>query len=100
MIVGGGYKIPPAEVQEVLLACPEILEAVVVGVPDEVRGHIVRACVVLKPGFSPGDATALSINKCARETIAPFKCPKEILFLEEFPHTPTGKVDRRALEKL
>jgi 2-aminobenzoate-CoA ligase len=100
MIVSAGYKVSPVEVQEVLLGCPEIREAAVVGVPHEIRGQVVRACVTLKPGFLPGETLAQQVRESVKQRMAAFKCPREIVFLEELPRTSTGKVDRRLLQEV
>ncbi len=97
IIVTGGYQVSPVEVQEVLLRCPAIRDAAVVGVPDGTRGQIVSACVILNPGSKPGDALVCEIQAYAKTQIAAFKCPRQIVFLKEFPRTSTGKLDRSCL---
>lgn len=94
MIIAGGFNIYPREVEEVLFEHPAILEASVVGVPDEYRGETVKAFVVLKPGKS---ATAEEIIAYCREKIAAYKVPRQIEFRQELPKTLVGKVLRRVL---
>ena len=91
-IIRGGENIAPAEVEDVLLAHPAVLEAAVVGVPDEEWGQVIAAAVVLRPG---GDADADELRAHAREHLRSSKTPEVIAFRDELPHTPTGKLLRR-----
>lgn len=97
IIVSGGYKVAPREVQEVLLQVPEVREAVVVGTPDATYGQVVRACLVPFPGVTPNNALAQRIREHVRAVIATFKCPRDIIFLQDIPRTATGKPDRHVL---
>ncbi len=99
IIVTGGYKVSPIEVQEALLRHPAVREVAVVGVPDATRGQIVRACVRLKPGIDGCSTVINQIQAFARTEIASFKCPREIVVVEEFPRTATGKLARGLLAK-
>ena len=94
MIIAGGYNIYPAEVEAVLFMHPKVLEAAVIGVPDEKRGETVKAFVVLKEGQS---ATPDEIIAFCREQQAVYKVPKTIEFRDELPKTMVGKVLRREL---
>lgn len=94
MIIASGLNIYPREVEEVLFAHPSILEAAVVGVPDEYRGQTVKAYVVLKPGTR---ATAEEIIAFCRERMAKYKAPTIVEFRAGLPKTMVGKVLRRAL---
>jgi long-chain acyl-CoA synthetase len=94
MIIAGGYNIYPRDVEEVLFAHPAVLDACVIGVPDEYRGETVRAYIVLKPGQT---ATAAELTAYCRERLAPYKVPKQFVFREALPKTLIGKVLRRAL---
>ena len=96
MIVSGGENIYSAEVESVLLTCPKIKEAAVVGVPDPKWGEAVKACVVLEPGR---EATADEIIQFCLEKMARFKRPKIIEFLPALPRSATGKILKRMLRE-
>jgi 2-aminobenzoate-CoA ligase len=100
MIVSAGYNISAQEVESVILDHPKVSECAVVSVPDTARGHIVRACVVLRDLSQEGEATAHEIQDYVKATIAPYKYPRDIRFLESLPRTPTGKVQRFRLRQL
>ncbi len=94
MIISSGYNIAGPEVEAALLAHEAVAECAVVGAPDEERGMIVEAHVVLAPGFDPGPATAKLLQEHVKETIAPYKYPRRVLFIEALPKTETGKIQR------
>ncbi|PLX60591.1 AMP-binding protein [Sedimenticola selenatireducens] len=99
IIVSSGYNISPLEVERCILEHPLVAECAVVGVPDSERGKLVRACVVLKNPALEGAQTAKSIQDFVKENIAPYKYPRDIVFFDELPRTPTGKIQRfRLLE--
>ncbi|WP_128374828.1 AMP-binding protein [Streptomyces cavernae] len=91
MIISAGYNIAGPEVEEALLRHPDVMEAAVVGRPDEARGQVVVAYAVLRPG-TPRDADAL--RAFVKAELAPYKCPREIVFLDALPRTATGKLQR------
>jgi 2-aminobenzoate-CoA ligase len=93
-------KIAPAEVEDVLQQHPVVLDAGVVGVPDELRGQVIRAFVVLRRTDAPERAVLQNIRQFIRREIAVYKCPREILTVNVLPRTPAGKLDRRALTML
>ena len=94
MIVSAGYNISVFEVEEALLRHPAIHECAVVGAPDEARGQIVKAFIVLKPGSAGSAETAREIQNFVKCDIAPFKYPRAIEFLDALPRNPSGKVQR------
>ena len=96
IIIAGGLKVFPREVDEVLYAHPKVLEAAAVGVPDEYRGETVRAYVVAKPGEH---LTAQELDAYAKEHLAPYKVPKQYEFRDALPKTLVGKVLRRTLRE-
>jgi 2-aminobenzoate-CoA ligase len=100
MIVSAGYNIAGPEVEGALLLHPAVAECGVVGAPDEERGQIVKAYVVLKPGHAPDDATTSALQRFVKETIAPYKYPRAIEYLAELPRTETGKLQRFRLRAL
>ncbi len=97
MIISAGYNIAGPEVEAALLSHPAVSECGVVAAPDEARGSIVQAHIVLKDGFE-GDADLVKeLQDHVKATIAPFKYPRDIRFIDTLPKTATGKVQRFAL---
>jgi long-chain acyl-CoA synthetase len=96
MIISGGENIYPKEIEEVLYTHPSILEAAVIGVPDEKWGEAVKAVVVLKEGKK---ATEEEIIEFCKENLASYKKPKSVDFVETLPRTPSGKVLKPELRK-
>jgi 2-aminobenzoate-CoA ligase len=94
MIVSGGYNIAGPEVEGALLLHPAVAECGVVGAPDEARGQIVKAYVVLKAGHAADEAMARALQDFVKQTIAPYKYPREIAFRDHLPRTETGKLQR------
>lgn len=94
MIISGGYNIYPREIDEVLYEHPKVLDAVAVGIPDDYRGEIVKAFIVVKPGES---LTEEEIVKFCRERLAAYKVPRAVEFREFLPKSLVGKVFRREL---
>lgn len=96
MINKGGYKVYPREVEEVLFKHPAVLDVIVVGVPDPLRGEEVKAYVVLRPG---AEVSARELRKYCRANLAPYKVPRYIEFVSSLPKTVTGKPLRRLLQE-
>jgi long-chain acyl-CoA synthetase len=96
LIITGGYNIYPAEIENALYKHPKIAMATVIGVPDEIKGEIAKAYVVLKEGET---VTEKEIIEFCRERIAKYKAPRAVEFRESLPTTPTGKILKRALRK-
>ncbi len=94
MIISAGYNIAGPEVEAALLAHPDVAECAVVGVPDDERGQIVQAHVVLAEGVDRSDETARRLQEHVKATIAPFKYPRSVVFADSLPKTPTGKLQR------
>jgi 2-aminobenzoate-CoA ligase len=94
LIVSSGYKISGPEVENALLDHPCVLECGVVGVPDEERGHLVKAFIVLREGFDAGDARVKELQEWVKAQIAPYKYPRAIEFVRSLPKTETGKLQR------
>jgi long-chain acyl-CoA synthetase len=95
LILRGGYSVYPREVEEALYAHPDVLEAAVVGIPDETLGEEVAAVVVARPGASP---SADEIQAWTKERVAAYKYPRRVIFVEELPKGPTGKILKRAID--
>ena len=94
MIVSAGYNIAGPEVEAALLSHDAVAECAVVGAPDIERGHIVQAYVVLKQGFSPSAELRKALQDHVKASIAPYKYPRSVCFVEALPKTPTGKIQR------
>jgi long-chain acyl-CoA synthetase len=96
MIICGGFNVYPRDVEEVLFKHPAIMEAAVVGIPDEYRGETVRAYVILD---EQSPATEEEIIAFCRERLASYKVPSSIIFRSELPKSTVGKVLRRELSR-
>jgi 2-aminobenzoate-CoA ligase len=94
MIVSAGYNIAGPEVEAALLKHDAVAECAVIGVPDETRGMIVQAHVVLAQGFSGDDVLTKHLQEHVKSIIAPYKYPRSIIFTEALPKTESGKIQR------
>lgn len=99
MIISAGYNIAGPEVESALLQHPAVAECGVVGVPDAERGQIVKAVVVLREGHTPGEALARELQDFVKRTIAPYKYPRAVEFVDALPRTETGKLQRFRLRQ-
>jgi 2-aminobenzoate-CoA ligase len=99
MIISAGYNIAGPEVEAALLSHADVLECAVIGAPDEQRGQIVEAHVVLAPSAKPGPETARRLQDHVKATIAPFKYPRSLVFVERLPKTQSGKIQRFRLRQ-
>ena len=99
VITSAGYRIGPGEIEDSLLRHPAVLQAAVIGKPDELRGEIVKAFVVLTEGYAPDEALAREIRQSVRERLSAHEYPREIEFIESLPMTTTGKVRRMDLRQ-
>ncbi len=97
MIKTGGANVAPSEIEALILKCPEVLEAYVAGVPDSVRGEIVAAAVVLKPGQQ---LESEELRERLKSQLSAFKLPRLIAFFEAgaLPYRANGKIDKPGLE--
>ena len=100
LIKSRAYLISPREVESAIMDHPAVMEAGVIGVPDDIIGQKIRAYVIPRPGHLPSDHLATAIADGVREKIALFKIPKEIVFVESLPRTATGKLMRRELRAM
>ncbi|HEV2361807.1 MAG TPA: AMP-binding protein, partial [Acidimicrobiales bacterium] len=94
MIISAGYNIAAPEVEEVLLAHPAVVECAVVGAPDEERGQIVKAFVVLRSEAEPGEVMVKELQETVKQTLAPYKYPRAVAFVDALPRTESGKLQR------
>jgi acetyl-CoA synthetase len=94
IITSAGYRIGPFEPESALIAHQAVAEAAVIGIPDEVRGEIVKAFVVLKPGHSPSVELSEALRGFVQSNLSAHAYPREIEFIDQLPKTPSGKVQR------
>ena len=94
VILSAGYRIGPFEVESALIEHPAVAESAVVASPDETRGSIVKAFVVLAPGFEAGDDLVSDLQAHVKNVTAPYKYPRKIEFIEALPKTVSGKIRR------
>jgi len=99
VIKSSGYRIGPFEVESALLEHPAVLEAAVVGQPDPLRGQIVKACVVLRPGTEAAEELKTELQMHCKKLIAAYKYPREVEFVRELPKTTSGKTRRVELRQ-
>lgn len=97
VIMSAGYRIGPAEIEECVLTHPAVAMVAAVGIPDPVRGEVVKIFVTLRDSFLPSDDLADEIRQHVRSRLAAYEYPREVEFLDELPTTTTGKVRRRDL---
>jgi len=99
MIVSSGYNIAGPEVEAALLSHPEVAECAVIGAPDEERGQIVQAHVVLAEDVEPDEDCVKRLQEHVKNSIAPYKYPRSVKFVEALPKTQTGKIQRFKLRE-
>ena len=99
MIISAGYNIAGPEVEAALLQHPAVAECGVVGVPDAERGQIVKACVVLKSGYTGNEPMVKELQEFVKKTIASYKYPRSVQFVAALPRTETGKLQRFRLRQ-
>ncbi len=97
VIISAGYRIGPFEVESALISHPAVAEAAAVGAPDDERGQVVRAVVVLRHGHEPGPALARELQDHVKERTAPYKYPRLVEFADSLPKTASGKIRRAEL---
>jgi 2-aminobenzoate-CoA ligase len=100
MIISAGYNIAGPEVEEALLEHDAVAECAVIGTPDPVRGHIVKAYVVPRRGSAGGEVLARELQNFVKRRIAAYKYPRSIEFLDALPRTASGKVQRFRLREM
>lgn len=99
IINSSGYRIGPQEVENALSSHPAVRECAVVGIPDEERGELVKAWIVLKDGVKGSDALIGELQNHVKSTTAPYKYPRRIAFADDLPKTVTGKIRRNVLRE-
>jgi acetyl-CoA synthetase/medium-chain acyl-CoA synthetase len=99
VIISAGYRIGPFEVESALVEHPAVVESAVVASPDPVRGEVVKAFVILTPGYTASEALAVELQQHVKAVTAPYKYPREIEFVTELPKTISGKIRRVELRE-
>ncbi|MFC6942304.1 acyl-CoA synthetase [Salinirubellus sp. GCM10025818] len=99
VIISAGYRIGPEEIEDSLAAHPAVADAAVIGVPDDERGEVPKAFVVLAAGYEPGESLVESLQEHVKARLAKYEYPREIEFVEELPTTTTGKIRRTSLRE-
>ena len=101
IIKSSGYRIGPFEVESALMEHPAVLECAITGVPDTegVRGQLVKATIILAPGYEPSDALVKELQNHVKKTTAPYKYPRVVEFVKELPKTISGKIRRVQIRK-
>jgi acetyl-CoA synthetase len=94
IIKSSGYRIGPFEVESVLMEHPGVLECAIIGVPDPVRGQIIKATVVLAKGYTPSEELKKEMQEYVKTHTAPYKYPRILEFVNELPKTISGKIKR------
>jgi acetyl-CoA synthetase len=97
VIKSSGYRIGPFEIESVLMELPYILECAVTGVPDEIRGQVVKATIVLTKNKQPSEELKKEIQEYVKSNTAPYKYPRVIEFVEALPKTISGKIKRNEI---
>lgn len=98
IILSSGYRIGPFEVESILIEHPAVKESAVVASPDEIRGEVVKAFVVLTNEYSPSDSLKRELQEFVKSRTAPYKYPRKIEFVEDLPKTISGKIKRKELK--
>lgn len=99
MIISAGYNIAAPEVEEALMQHPAVAECAVIGAPDEERGQIVKAFVVVKEGVAADAELVVDLQEFVKQSVAPYKYPRAVEFIAALPRTTTGKLQRSALKR-
>jgi acetyl-CoA synthetase/medium-chain acyl-CoA synthetase len=98
VIISAGYRIGPFEVESALIKHPAVKEAAVVASPDDVRGEVVKAFIVLTQDYTPSEKLIKDIQDFVKKETAPYKYPRKIEFVDELPKTISGKIKRKELK--
>ena len=99
VIKSSGYRIGPFEVESSLLEHPAVVECAITGVPDPIRGQIIKATVVLANGFVPSETLTRELQEHVKHSTAPYKYPRIIEYVTELPKTYSGKIKRKEIRE-
>lgn len=99
IIKSSGYRIGPFEIESVIMELPYVLECAITGVPDPIRGQVVKATIVLANGYAPSEELMKEVQNYVKKQTAPYKYPRVVEFVEELPKTISGKIRRVQIRK-
>ena len=99
MIKSSGFRLAPSEIEDAIIRHPAVRDDAVVGIPDEVLGQKVVAMVELEPGHTASQELASEVIKSCLDVLGMYKLPREVVFMESIPRTPTGKILKKILRK-
>ncbi len=99
MIKSSGFRLAPAEIEDAIVRHPKVRDTAVVGIPDEILGQKVVAYVELEPGHTPSQELAKEIINSTTDLLAKYKLPREVVFMDLIPRTPTGKMIKKEMRK-
>jgi len=99
MIKSSGFRLAPSEIEDAILRHPAVRDDAVVGIPDEVLGQKVVAMVELEPGHTASQELASDVIKSTMDVLGMYKLPREVVFMDAIPRTPTGKILKKVLRK-
>ena len=97
VIISAGWTMGAVEIEDALLAHPAVQSAAVIGVPDALRGLVVKAFIVLQPGYDAGDVLIAALQDFVRNRLSQHEYPRLVAFVTDLPRTPAGKINRKAL---
>jgi acetyl-CoA synthetase len=98
VIISSGYRIGPEEVEDSIAGHEAVADAGVIGIPDDTRGEVPKAFVILAEGYEPSDSLANELQQHVKQRLAKYEYPRQVEFLDELPRTATGKIRRNELE--
>ena len=99
VIKSSGYRIGPFEVESAVLEHPAAVECAITGVPDPIRGQVIKATIVLAKGYEPSDALTKEIQEHVKKVTAPYKYPRVVEYVDELPKTVSGKIKRKEIHQ-
>ena len=100
MIKSSGYRIGPYEIESVLNTHPAVKESAIVGMPDEIRGQVICAIIVLRDGYAPSEQLTKELQTHVKKNTAPYKYPRVVKYINDIPKTTSGKIMRKDLKAL
>ena len=100
MIKSSGYRIGPYEIESVLNTHPAVKESAIVGMPDEIRGQLICAIIVLREGYTPSEQLTKELQTHVKKNTAPYKYPRVVKYISDIPKTTSGKIMRKDLKAL
>ena len=100
IITTAGYRVGPTDVENTVLEHPAVAESAAVGIPDDIRGHVIKSYVVLKDGYSGNDELVKQIQQLVHSRLSAHAYPRVVEFVDSLPKTPSGKIQRFMLRNM